>query len=616
MPLSELARTYLEAGGYTVIREAGSLMELRRSERDTFLLWVDETERPASSSLDEAARSARDAEEAALLDVFKREMTQGGPGTRGVYLTPRRRGLSQSFVATASVALGEGGIRVPVEFFDSEYRHERGGEGTQSVIANLSARAAAIHRVPQPFSVRHSLRVSDRAPGGTDLVEYVAEKLVIPPREPRLWLIDGSAGLGKTVAFNALVSKVYRRFTEAKAQRTRCPRPIAFNERHLRHQAAGRVDDLIAALMATELARPVTAAQFRWLLTGGFSTWMFDGLDEVYAGNPAFFDQLSALLDAPGSVAQIVICTRDSLLTSSDAVQGFVQARLGRGQLEVLELAPWDETAWRELAGAQLPPEGVDAFVSAIQASPSLTQLASLPFYCAELVKRSVGGTPLTGADEFAVMGQLVDRMLEREYAKDIFAWSDFVGMPDEIRRRPLTDDVREQAATLLEEAGRQQVVDLIELLAHMRHRTPAGADAVLPVAMIRDLLTMNQPLPDDPNSEDAVLALVQFAFFGLGERAGSVDFSHPLLGEYLAGRYALRLLGQSHSAGAIRQAVGPLPVVPDSGFDRFMTRAVEADDALHQALVDALQSGALRLPHVEAAARRWIAGGAAATGG
>ena len=37
--------------------------------------------------------------------------------------------------------------------------------------------------------------------------------------------------------------------------------------------------------------------------------------------------------------------------------------------------------------------------------------------------------------------------------------------------------------------------------------------------------------------------ALVQFAFFGAGRHAGTVDFTHPILAGYLAARYALILL-------------------------------------------------------------------------
>lgn len=602
--LADLARTYLVAGNHSVVHQTTGFVELRAPGTDhPVLIWADDSELTASASLSDAERRARDAREAALLVSFEQHMGAAEDDAVGFYLTPRRRGLSTSFVTEATRRLGAGGgVRVPIEFFDSEYRRERvGGEGRYSAISDLIERAGRVDRVPQPFFVRTGLGAADRRPGGDDLVAYLVDALTQPPTAPRLRLVDGSAGMGKTVAFNALVAATYPSFIEAKSARIARPRPIAFNERHLRKtgtHAGGRVHDLIASLIATEVANPVTPAQFDWLVRHGFSAWLFDGLDEVYAGDATFFHKISTLLDAEGSVAQVLLCTRDSLLTSSEATREFIETRLEHhGDVEILELAPWGETAWRSLAGA-----GADGFVRTVSSSAAIGQLATLPFYAVELLRLvGPGEAPPQPVDEFAMMDQIVARMLERERGKDIFEWGDFVALPPDLDLDAVPEERRAEVVAAIESAGRESLVQLVELIAHFRQRTDAGSGDTLPVAMIQDLLAMSHATldPRSPEGSATALAVVQFAFFGLGGGADSVDFSHPMLADHLAARYALRLLRASATPGAIRQAVGSQPVPRDSLFHRRMARAVADDPSLRAALRSALDADDLRVPHV-----------------
>src|SRR5262249_43786481 len=177
------------------------------------------------------------------------------------------------------------------------------------------------------------------------------------------------------------------------------------------------------------MAASVTPERFRWLLVNGFTLWMFDGLDEFYEGSAGFFKELAAALDMPGSRACILICTRDSLLTSSTALRAFVESRLkSRSRdTEILELAPWGEAAWSAMAAFELG-KGTKAqkFVAALAQSPIMAEFARLPFYCSVLNERFRDDACLP-ADEFELLDTIFEHMIRREHGKAIFRWQDFV---------------------------------------------------------------------------------------------------------------------------------------------------------------------------------------------
>src|SRR2546425_11770897 len=54
------------------------------------------------------------------------------------------------------------------------------------------------------------------------------------------------------------------------------------------------------------------------MLVNGFTTWLLDGLDELYAGDPSFFEYLADLVTRKDSKAQIAIgcvSSRDAAIT-------------------------------------------------------------------------------------------------------------------------------------------------------------------------------------------------------------------------------------------------------------------------------------------------------------
>lgn len=646
MSLHDDAREFLEAGGYAVTRAASGFLDLAkpepgRNEAARILLWSDDSELVASRDLTPAERAGREQRETALLAAFQAETT-AAPEATAFFLSSRRLGLSQGFISGATRLLN-GGIRVPVEFFDTAYKTElSAGRSARSVMGDLLSRTEKLRRVAQPFFIRHGLGANDRTPGNGDLVEFLETTLMEPGQGPRLRFIDGSAGIGKTVAFNALVKGLFDEFKAAKAERQQRRRPIVFLPEHIRDQPIGYLDDVIDAASQSDMASPLEPEQVRWLLDRGFAMWMFDGLDEFYAGSNDFFAYLDKVLANPASEAQILISTRDSLFTSSDALAGFIRRHLRPGGLvEIYELAPWDATRWRGMAWLELEngragaehSQRVTEFVTSLEASSALSELARLPFYCAVLLERFKAHASAP-KDELELLDFLLDRMIEREHGKDVFRWQDFVdvetlsaAIDDDVGLRvalPDNADTRGLFQEVLDGQGRENLIELIEGLAHAARRNPGDGAAGLGVADLRDLYGATYSAadlaPEDMRRLSTVL--VQFALFGPGRAAGSVDFTHQILADYLAGRYAVRLVSREadrqHALAAagqhptvadiqrpetvVRLAIGMAPFQPGSIFHRTIARAVAADPQLERFLQATRARGSLGRPNVDAA--------------
>ncbi|MEM6931193.1 MAG: hypothetical protein AAF602_29955, partial [Myxococcota bacterium] len=429
---------------------------------------------------------------------------------------------------------------------------------------------------------------------------HVVASLGTRPSASRLRIIDGDAGGGKTVAFNAITEQAYRNFRQAKRELGFGLRPIAFNETHLRatnRDGRSRVDNLIEAVIHIELAQLVPREQFVWLLQHGYTTWLFDGLDEIYGGDPHFFRTIGALMDAPGSCAQILISTRDSLFRTSRYLRDFLaeSREIGRN-VELLELSPWSEDAWRQMAWIHLEHERegaqdsarIQGFVDRIRGSRALRSLARLPFYCDELVD-------MDGAfgSESDVLATIVGRMLEREWNKNVVDWRSYVGRTNREDLVDLYDEAKTQAwFRFLQSQGHNVVVDILQAAAHHRLRSFDDDVTTLPVALLDSLAEAYSGI--DPSTEegsDAALALVQFAFFTAGEEDDSVDFSHPILADFMAARHGVQLVRDSlGDPEEVRVALGPLDRGPVSGvFRRHLVHATHLDRGFRRSLGAAL---------------------------
>lgn len=648
--LGSMARAYGLAAGWQLDGERGRMLRFA-TPSGPLLVWADDDVQAASSTLREQERAGRNARESELVAEFEREMAQAGSGARGYYLVLRRRGLSQAFISDATRILG-GGVRVPIEFFDSDYKSDQASAraARRSVMDGLLDEAATVRRIAQPFRLRTGLAPGDVKDVPGDLVEHLETAMMEAPQQPLLRFIDGGAGIGKTVAFNAIVKRLTDEFKEAKQQRTvHRLRPIVFLPEHLRAQQEDeinarlsrdgrltdvvaatelqgqvrRVEELINATISSDMASVVKPEQLIWLLREGYSVWMFDGLDEVYSGDNRFFEFIGRILDAPGSRAQIVLCSRDSLISASGPVRAFLEARLATGRsIEVYELAPWGPAAWTDIAAMELEhgragaasSQKVRGFVSALSGSPALAELASLPFYCRVLLDHFRQHGALTGRgrglDEFDLIEMVVEKMLVREHGKGLFDWSDFAGAtgigdvdPGAIESgRTLwmglpPEDAR-RLIELIDDAGRDALLEMMGALAWIHTRTDGGGE--LEAATIESIFEQSYgpPVTRDRQSRHLLTAMVQFAFFGKARASGAVSFTHPIVADYLAARYIVSLLQreadappnrQARDAGnVVRQALGNRPLAPGSALVRFARREAAQNPALAAYLTEA----------------------------
>lgn len=631
LPLYLKVTRYLVRGGYRMRDAAPGFAiadyagEDRRDRPERLLIWVEDEALPASRSLNEAARKARAEREDALLREMIAEM-QGTSDAVGYYVVRSRQGLSAEFIGAATDTLQRGGrdkrggIRIPSEFFDTDYKMDSrtGRSAKASALGQLFDRVKTRRRVAQPFLQRTGLGPKDRRAVDGDLVEHLDVLFRDPVTRPTLRLIDGPAGGGKTVAFETLVVALYEEFIEAKKKQIERPRPIVFLPDHIRGEnLSGYVDNVIDAAMDAEAARPVEPDQLRFLLNQGHGLWMFDGLDEFFGNDNNFFDYLAGELANPDSRAQVLICSRDSLLTSSTALSTFVEQQIAKGTaIEIYELAPWGPEAWRRLAwmeldagitGRETSPR-VDAFVKALTDSPELSQLATLPFYCAVLLEEFRKSAALP-SDPLAALDTIVERMLQREGGKLVFEWRDFVDLDvmeetlaasEAMLGFTLADgsqgkDVIEQ---MLDKAGRDNMREILGEVAHQRVRFSGNTD--IEVDDLRDVIGatyVDGKLAAD-ETDRVLTSVVQFAFFGAGKKAGAVDFSHPIVAEHLAAGYAFSVLRRAAEIlaempdanalsrintlrGAVRQALGTVKLDPKSVFCRALVRGIDRDGAL-----------------------------------
>jgi hypothetical protein len=239
--------------------------------------------------------------------------------------------------------------------------------------------------------------------------------------------------------------------------------------------------------------------------------------------------------------------------------------------------------------------------------------------------------------DELELLQSIVDRMVEREHGKDIFRWRDFVDVEalaaavdeanagEQRSAAPKDADTRAMLAEVLDGEGRGALFELIEALAHQHRRNPgaAAASAALGVDDLRGFYGRVYASADlaDPEVERLLTLLVQFAFFGPARQPGAIDFTHHILADYLAGRFAVRLLravidrpapAAPPSAGsaladatrpisAFRQAIGTAPYVAGSLFHRTIAREMAKDAAL-KALVQSLRGTDPGRPNVAVA--------------
>jgi len=553
MDLPTLVRGYLTSAGFRILESREACLVADKlvfgQERDTWVIWTVPSRDPGKfeSTLRASISSVR----------------PNYPDAKAFVLGSSRGGFSRDLLQT----LTESRIKflVPVWFFDAPFKVEEAPKAA-SAIADIRALADSQRRVPQPF------RLEDHTGDAHgDLFELLREELA-RPQTATVRVIVGRAGIGKSFLFRALFDRLYGDFLDAKAQQRTAPRPIPLLPEHLKGAYAMRTEALIDNFLRTDVAAPVGRETFEWLLVNGFATWLLDGLDELYAGDPDFFLYLADLITRSDSNAQITIWCRDSVLTTSDAFAEFRDLCSGSNALKIYRLAEWErplkrQFAWLSLKGC-LPKDGeqdggdVAEFLNEIDRTPTLRALSGLPFYCDLLLEQYKSGGLQDFADDIALLNHVIDQMIRREERKGLIDFRFF--QPNGL------NDWLEQIA-----------VDYVEGQKY----TDISRDAALEYGEL-----VLEPLLDEKTKHHILTTLLQFPLFRAGERTGLVAFAHDLIAEALAARFYVRIIPKQPREVARRLSRVDLE---DPNLLRFIASRLGKIE--EQVLVKEIQTGSLQ---------------------
>lgn len=561
-PLQQLVEEYLSSLGFRILnREDGFLISDRlghASGRDTWLVWT--PRRPALPEDYPALQRKLSGE----FNKYRSRYPRG----RFLVVSPTLEGYGGSFRRDATATGIE--LTVPIRFFDSPFK-------TESNPSYLSAFSPVLEmskdapRVPQPFELLVDGQLERE---GEDLLPELATHMG-SSKSPGLRIVVGPAGMGKSVLFNWLFRQLYEQFQDNKAKTREYPRPIPFIPPYLRQAVSVRADALLDEFLRTDVATPVPRETFRWMLVNGFTTWLFDGLDELYAGDPDFFTSIAELLTAPESKAQILICARDSLLSTCDAFTEFLnEFPPGPGRaIQVYRLSAWDtpqikQFAWIKLEDrAQRPgerePEKVSSFVRCIEKSDSLRSLAGVPYYCQLLLDQHEDAGLLEFQEDFALIAEAVKQIVRREEDKGVLS-------PTQFDIDGLSEWLEEVAFHYYESGFAGLTVDEITQLAELVLRSDLSAK----------------------EREKVVTSLVQFPLFSRAREAGLIAFEHELICEYLAGKFMLRRIRSSSNWTA--RTIRNRNDLADSLIVRYIARHLPQDPLSVRSVVDALRAGLL----------------------
>jgi len=504
--LLPLVRGYLASAGFRILEERSECLVADKlvfgQERDTWVVWtVPPDQNPAryESTLRASISAIR----------------PNYPDARAYVVAQSRVGLSRDLLQN----LTESSIKflVPVWFFDAPFKVEEAPRAA-SAIADIQALAASQRRVPQPFSLDRA----EQDAQGEDLLETLRAELSAPGGAT-VRVIVGRAGIGKSFLFRALFEKLYEDFFEAKIHHRARPRPIPLVPEHLKGTYALRTEALIDNFLRTDVAAPVSRETFEWLLVNGFATWLLDGLDELYAGDPGFFEYLFDLVATRESKAQVTIWCRDSLLTTSDAFAEFRDICSGTTALKIFNLSEWQTPSKRYFSWVRIeeraPRKGepdterVAGFLREIDRSPTLRSLTGLPFYCELLLQQHQAGTLRDFSDDVALLNHVIDEMVQREIDKRLL-------------------DVRFVETNGLGEWLEQIAIDYVEGQRY--------AEINRDQAMEYGEVVLREGL-DEGTKDHILTTLLQFPLFRAGEKTGRIAFAHDLIAETLAARAYLR---------------------------------------------------------------------------
>ncbi len=498
-------------------------------------------------------------------------------------------------------------IQAPVQFFDTAHIVDHDdiiGDGGGDRLGRwinkeFSANKAGEERVRQPFFLRDQLNwrspVEER---GDDLLAHLKSEIQSSGDEPMLRLVVGAAGIGKSVLFDSLLRELYVDFQDAKRRHEDdVPRPTPFLPKPIWEARRGgaqisSISDVVTAVRNTPGAAPTSNGElFDWLLANGYTTWLFDGLDEFYGSDDSFLPYLFDRIKGE-SRARIIVFMRDSLLSSSALLSNFIAdaSEEVSSRLKIYQLAPWEESEQRSLVtirakGAGDTTERAGRFIQEIQGKPELAGIAPLPYYCNLLVDRFNGNDGhLNDISEFALLDETLKNMLKREEEKLV----------------PASDIYRDWKIF----HNRDRLMDLLSYVGHKFSVEEFRANEInndyngITMDELGGIIEDEDFHPDSSDEEKSAgrLALIQFALFSAGGDKGYITFSHEIMADYLAATWAVGIL--KNGANLLPDAIGRFFFSTDTVFCRYVVSELQKRPDDLKYFIEALNSDSVKFWH------------------
>jgi len=550
-----MVRGYLGSAGFKILdQQEGYLIADKlvfAQDRDTCVVWTVPTDQDNSRY------------ESTLRGQISR-VRPNYPYAKAYVIAKSRGGFSRDFQQELSDQRIH--FLVPIWFFDTAFKVDESPKAA-SAISDIRSQAVQEKRIPQPYKEKFEDGSLSR---GDDLFDTLVEE-ILNSKESTVRVVVGRAGIGKSFLFRALFSHLYEKFLNKKSHHEFGKRPIPLVPEHLKEIYALRTELLIDNFLRVDVASPVSRDTFEWLLINGFTTWLLDGLDELYAGDLKFFDYISDLVSRKDSKAQIIIFCRDSLLTTSDSFHDFEEVLSGLNTHKKYYLSEWNRPSkrlftWTQLEGKipqidEKDTSQVSNFLGEIDRSKSLSTLSDLPFYCDLLLKLFKDGKLREFDNDVDLLNHVVDQMIDRESKKGLI-------------------DLR-----MLEDHG---IEEWLESIATDYLEDGRYADIDREKVMEYGKLILRENV-DDEIKRHILTSLLQFGIFCAGLQTGKVSFTHDLIAEVLAARSYLKLLLRNPDAVAQRLSNIDLE---DPTILRFL--AIRLDRKAESAVVESLQKGTL----------------------
>ncbi|NMC35226.1 MAG: pentapeptide repeat-containing protein [Veillonellaceae bacterium] len=564
--LNQLVQTYLRAAGYHLLDQTSNLVIADKlafaGDRDTRLVWIT----PPNTKIKDFVTL-----EHQLLRDFD-EKTSIYPNARCHLVSHHRDGFSRNF-RTEAKSMGITHL-VPAQFFDTPFKHEESPESA-SAIKTLLNKDLLNRRVPQPFSI---LENGSTKPHSSDLLKHILDELIGTDawsnKNPCLRIIVGAAGIGKSVLFGSLFNNLYHHFIDQKTRQRKFYRPIPLIPDYLHSSSIIRYEALIDNFMNTDVAVQMSRGSFEWMLENGFSIWLFDGLDELYAGDIDFFEQLLDILTRPDSMAQIVICARDSLLSSSENFANFVQefSSNSHEMIKIYKLNDWDDSSRRiftwfyfedRYPQKDIEPPKIKQFLDKTRQSKSLKILSGLPYYCSLIIEEFNRDQTMDFDNDFTLLEHVISGIIQREVEKGLLK-------RDFFEKDGLDEWIETIALELYSENYKGLLKSKIEEYAQLVLRP--------------ELLGKEYA--------DILQTLIRFPLFIQGIKPGVITYKHELLCEYLAGKYLTKQLPINPKRTALR--LGNRIDFADSLIARYMATQIMKQPNLLKDIVAVLKEGAI----------------------